>query len=80
MRHEAKPGLKGEDTAIKDAEPPQPLKIRYNKYNSVADIAYTPEGALKEGIQMIQTLQERINTLRLGSKMREEVWKRDIEK
>ncbi|EAU84723.2 hypothetical protein CC1G_00242 [Coprinopsis cinerea okayama7 len=56
-----------------------PEKVKYTVYKNVTDIAYTPEGALSEGLKMIESLQERINKLVLGSKMRQEVWKREIQ-
>jgi hypothetical protein len=52
----------------------------YTSYSNAADIAYAPEGALKEGLKMVKTLREEIKRLQLGSKMREDVWMRELQR
>ncbi|KAF8897466.1 hypothetical protein BD779DRAFT_1432811 [Infundibulicybe gibba] len=58
-------------------EPPQP--VSHNIYNSAVEIAYSPEGALGEGIKMVKTIKACLKTLKLGSKLRQDVWMREIE-
>ncbi|KAF8589963.1 hypothetical protein K439DRAFT_1628171 [Ramaria rubella] len=55
--------------------PPAPL---YNIYGSVHEIAYTPENALRQGLGMVKTIKNDIKKLELGSKMRKEVWLREV--
>lgn len=50
----------------------------FEEHKSAEEIAYSPEAAVKEGIKMIQTLETRMRNLKLGSKLREEVWAREI--
>ncbi|KAJ2931653.1 hypothetical protein H1R20_g5445, partial [Candolleomyces eurysporus] len=47
-------------------------------YQSAAEIDYAPERALGEGLKMVNTVEEGLKTLVLGSKMRQDVWKREI--
>jgi len=54
---------------------PAPL---FKEHKSAEEIAYSPEAALEEGVKMIQTLKARMQNLKLGSKLREEVWAREI--
>ncbi|OAX43900.1 hypothetical protein K503DRAFT_846915 [Rhizopogon vinicolor AM-OR11-026] len=51
----------------------------YRRYDSVDDIAYTPESALHEGLGMVKTLKAGIDKLELGSKLRKDVWLREID-
>jgi len=50
----------------------------FEEHKSAEEIAYSPEAAVEEGIKMIQTLKVRMRNLKLGSKLREEVWARVI--
>jgi len=50
----------------------------FEEHKSAEEIAYSPEAAIKEGIKMIQTLEVQMRNLKLGSKLREEVWAREI--
>ena len=50
----------------------------FEEHKSAEEIAYSPEAAVKEGINMIQTLKVQMRNLKLGSKLREEVWAREI--
>lgn len=52
----------------------------YTSYKCAADIQYLPENALKEGLGMVKTLKGNIKKLELGSKLRQDVWLRDIER
>ncbi|KAG6918940.1 hypothetical protein DXG01_010595 [Tephrocybe rancida] len=48
-------------------------------YNSSEDIHYTPEEALKEGLGMVTSIKSSLKQLQLGSKLRQEVWMRELE-
>jgi len=50
----------------------------FEEHKSAEEIAYSPEAAIEEGIKMTQTLEVRMRNLKLGSKLREEVWAREI--
>lgn len=62
------------------ASPDTPNQTLYTVYGVVDDIPYTPENALKEGLEMINTVKNSLKRLKLGSKLREEVWSREIER
>ncbi|KAG2135905.1 uncharacterized protein EDB93DRAFT_1303704 [Suillus bovinus] len=51
----------------------------YELYDSADHIAYTPEAALQAGLGMVKTLRAGINKLELGSKLRKDVWLREID-
>ncbi|KAG9038318.1 hypothetical protein FRB95_001730 [Tulasnella sp. JGI-2019a] len=51
----------------------------YVKYDNANAIEYTPEAALSSGKAMIDVIKERIRTLEIGSKLRKEVWKKDLD-
>lgn len=88
-------GVKREEPAPTPAQEPRATPLRkqssilqyavsapplYKEYTSAEEIQYTPESALKEGVKMIQTLKSRMKLMKLGSKLREEVWAREISK
>ncbi|KII94798.1 hypothetical protein PLICRDRAFT_86263 [Plicaturopsis crispa FD-325 SS-3] len=51
----------------------------YPVFESAADIQYAPEEALKVGLSMVKTIKSNIKKLELGSKLRKDVWLREIE-
>lgn len=55
--------------------PPVPL---YTRYASVQDITYTPEIALQQGLAMVKAIQKEVLPLELGTRMRKEVWLREV--
>jgi hypothetical protein len=68
-------------TASQNAESAEDYKpTLYTAYSTVADIVYAPELALQEGLRMVKTLREEIKTLKLGSKLRQDVWSRELER
>jgi hypothetical protein len=77
---------KSEDVAMVDPTNsflpvPEESKPRlYAIYNSAVDVPYQPEDALKEGLGMVKTLKANIKKLELGSKLRQDVWLREIER
>lgn len=58
---------------------PEPLHL-YAKHQFAHEIDYAPEVALKEGLAMVNTLKLNIKKLELESKMRKDVWLREIER
>ena len=70
---------KDEDVDMKDAlTVAQPA--RYTVYSSVDDIDYVPEEAMKQGLGMVKALDANVKKLELGSKLRKDVWLREIER
>ncbi|RXW25223.1 hypothetical protein EST38_g555 [Candolleomyces aberdarensis] len=57
-----------------------PKAPQHAVYQSTAEINYAPEHALGEGLKMVNTVEEGLKTLVFGSKMRQDVWKREIAK
>ncbi|KAH9951754.1 Dynamin family-domain-containing protein [Amylocystis lapponica] len=54
-------------------------RILYTVHKSADEIEYLPEDALKEGLGMVRMIKQNIKKLELGSKLRKEVWLREIE-
>ncbi|KAJ3773109.1 hypothetical protein FB446DRAFT_18931 [Lentinula raphanica] len=50
----------------------------YTVYQSADEIPYSSEAALREGMEMVNCLKVFMNKLTLGSKLRQEVWNRDL--
>ena len=73
--------LQGQDVKMGDApqDPPVPV-VTFNLYESVDEIQYQPEAALKEGLGMVKSLRVNVNRLELGSKLRKDVWIRELER
>ncbi|KAI0786384.1 hypothetical protein C8Q75DRAFT_771545 [Abortiporus biennis] len=72
---------KDEDVPMGDAdtaEQPEQRK-QYTVYQDANDIDYQPETALKEGLAMVKAMKTNIKKLELGSKLRKDVWLREIE-
>jgi len=59
----------------------EPIKPKFfTVYDDAATITHTPEDALKEGLGMVKAIKESLKKLELGSKLRQEVWDREIGK
>jgi hypothetical protein len=61
----------------------QPANVKqtyFTVYNSSDEIAHTPEASFKEGLGMVKAIKEYLKKLELGSKLRREVWDREIAK
>lgn len=56
------------------------LPTHFTVYNSADSILHTPEAAFKEGLGMVKVIKENLKALELGSKLRREVWDREIAK
>lgn len=52
----------------------------FTVYNTANEIVHTPEAALKEGLGMVKTIKDTLKQLELGSKLRQEVWDRELTK
>jgi hypothetical protein len=68
-----------EDVQIAPA-PETSKQVLYTVYDSAAEIPYAPENALREGLGMVDTIKNSLKTLKLGSKLRQDVWSREIER
>ncbi|OCH93605.1 hypothetical protein OBBRIDRAFT_832536 [Obba rivulosa] len=51
----------------------------YKLYKFADDIDYLPEDALKEGLKMVKVIKANVNKIDMGSKLRRDVWEREIE-
>ena len=56
-----------------------PVK-HFSKHAFAHEIDYAPENALKEGLGMVNALKANIKRLELGSKLRKDVWLREVER
>jgi hypothetical protein len=52
----------------------------FRTFATAADIEYSPELSLKEGMGMVTTLRNHVNNMKLGSKLRQEVWLRELKR
>ena len=52
----------------------------FTTYVNAEEIAPTPENAIEAGLGMVKALKEKLKQLELGSKLRKEVWNRDVAK
>jgi hypothetical protein len=70
------------DEPLKPADQPQQpaAPTAYTSFRSSAEINYTPEEALRQGLGMVSAMDTGIKTLDLGNKMRKDAWMRDIER
>ena len=59
--------------AAKEREP------SYTVYKSAEEIEYTPENALQEGVGMVWDVSRSLKHIELGSKLRKDVWMKEIE-
>ncbi|THV08632.1 hypothetical protein K435DRAFT_883341 [Dendrothele bispora CBS 962.96] len=71
-----------DDVSIPNQAPPpaapQAPTQQYTVYTSANDISYEPELALKEGLGMVKTIRTSMQNLKVGSKLRQEVWLREL--
>ncbi|PPR06571.1 hypothetical protein CVT24_001752 [Panaeolus cyanescens] len=54
-------------------------KMAFTVFQNAQEIDYIPESALKEGIGMVKSIKDALKKLELGSKLRKEVWAREID-
>lgn len=63
-----------------DNMPQQSIPKFFTVHEDASEITYVPEDALKEGLGMIKTIKQSLSKLELSSKLRAEVWDREITK
>jgi hypothetical protein len=64
-----------------DETAPAPILERiYTRHSSASEIAYNTDDALQQGHAMVKTIQDAIKKIVLGSKLREEVWDREMQR
>jgi hypothetical protein len=59
-------------------QPENVRPIHFTVYESSDDIVHTPEAAFKQGLGMVKVIKESLKKLELGSKLRRDVWDREI--
>lgn len=76
--------VESEDVIMGDATITAALEVPkstlYTVHQSANDIPYAPEDALKQGLGMVRSIHTSLNRLQLGSKLRQDVWMREIER
>jgi hypothetical protein len=65
---------------IRRSASPELKPTLYTVYSSASDIPYTPEEALNEGLSMVRTIKTSVQSLQLGSKLRQDVWMRELDR
>ena len=63
-----------------DNMPQQSIPKFFTVHEDASEITYVPEDALKEGLGMIKTIKQSLSKFELSSKLRAEVWDREITK
>ena len=63
-----------------DNMPQQSRPNFFTVHEDASEITYVPEDALKEGLGMVKTIKQTLTKLELSSKLRAEVWDREITK
>jgi hypothetical protein len=58
----------------------EPYKQPYTVYQSPLDVPYITENAFKEGLHMVKSIKTQVNQLEIGSKLRKDVWLKEIER
>ncbi|KAG5641399.1 hypothetical protein DXG03_005335 [Asterophora parasitica] len=73
---------KKEDVSMEDATKAltvDPKLSLFTVYGSADEIQYVPEESLKEGLRMVKSIKSSLKHLQLGSKLRQDVWMRELE-
>ena len=63
-----------------ESTPAPVLERIYTRHESASEIAYNTDDALQQGHAMVKTIQAAIKKIALGSKLREEVWDREMQR
>lgn len=79
QRPKQEEGVIADDNTI-DETPQQSKPNFFTIYKDASEIAYVPEDALKEGLGMVKTIKQTLTRLELSSKLRAEVWDRELSK
>ncbi|KAL1734274.1 hypothetical protein EV714DRAFT_202750 [Schizophyllum commune] len=74
-----KPAAKQEsgDSAVTPKDKPEP-KDDFTIYQSADEIQYAPEHVFREGNKMVKAIDANLKKVKLGSKLRQEVWRKEI--
>jgi hypothetical protein len=64
----------------RDETPQQSRPKFFTIHTDASEITYIPEDALKEGLGMVKTIKQTLTKLELSSKLRAEVWDRELTK
>ncbi|ESK97641.1 hypothetical protein Moror_17503 [Moniliophthora roreri MCA 2997] len=72
-------GNASKDTQMGDANAPLPFQPTFKVFQSSAEISYDPEDALKEGVEMARSIKRAMESIQLGSKLRQQVWGRELD-
>ena len=74
-----KPAAKQEsgDSAVTLKDKPEP-KDDFTIYQSADEIQYAPEHVFREGNKMVKAIDANLKKVKLGSKLRQEVWRKEI--
>ncbi|KAL5527490.1 hypothetical protein ACEPAG_6281 [Sanghuangporus baumii] len=70
--------IKQEQVARADTRVVSSISANFTIFNSPGDIAYSPERFLEEGANMVKAIKAHVNRLEIGSKLRKDVWMREI--
>lgn len=62
----------------RDERPQQTRPKFFTIHEDTSTFTYTPEDALKEGLGMVKTIKQTLTRLELSSKLRAEVWDREL--
>jgi hypothetical protein len=62
----------------RDETPQQSRPKFFTVHKDASEITYIPEDALKEGLGMVKTIKQTLTNLELSSKLRAEVWDREL--
>lgn len=68
------------DNNRRDETPQQSRPKFFTIHKDASEITYIPEDALKEGLGMVKTIKQTLTKLELSSKLRAEVWDRELTK
>ncbi|KAL1709238.1 hypothetical protein EV121DRAFT_276622 [Schizophyllum commune] len=76
---DVKPAAKQEsgNSAVPPQDKPEP-KDDFTIYQSADEIQYAPEHVFREGNKMVKAIDANLKKVKLGSKLRQEVWRKEI--
>lgn len=79
----AEPYAADDVSRLRKPDEPRPQHVEsqtlYKMYESAEDIDYLPEDALEEGLKMVKAIKSCVKKID-KSKLRREVWEREIER
>lgn len=72
--------VKQDDSADVNMAPPTSEPALFATFESATEIDYSPEASLRQGLGMVNALKSTVKTLKLGSKLRVDVWDRELKR